>query len=161
LSLRSVVRGLSALGPVTSFRVYCDRRKRGRFYQVVVLRRRDQVPRAAQIVTGQRRGWSRAIGLCHSMDVQQKTSRGWRPKRLAGFVILVRGVVGSGYVSHEMTHAAHFRLLRAGRRRFAALPFEDDRIAEPLADLQGWLVAQFWTEFYRRFPGAPIQLRIA
>jgi hypothetical protein len=71
-------------------------------------------------------------------------------------VILIAAEIGSGYVSHEMTHAAHFRLCRAGGRRrpFETMQFGDKRLQEPLADMQGWLVAQFWSAFYGRFPAA-------
>ena len=149
--------GLLALEPVASFRLYCDVMKRGKFYQVVILRRKDQVPVAARIITGEHRGWSKTSGFCHGLDVLRKTKRGWHPTRLAGFVVLVHSALSSGYVSHELTHAAHFRLLRTGgqkRRPWESVALGDDRIAEPLAWMQGWLVAQFWVEFYRLFPTA-------
>lgn len=154
------IRGLLALRPRATFRIYCDRKKRGKFYQVVILRRRSQMPRACRYVTGGRRGWSRTLGFCHSLSHVRRVGGRWRPSRLAGFVVLVWGAIGSGYVSHELTHAAHFRLIHAGgrRRSFESMTLGDDRVSEPLADLQGWLVAQFWTEFYRRFPGTPIIL---
>jgi hypothetical protein len=156
VTINGVVRGLAALGPMASFRVYCDRRKRGKFYQVVILRRQDQVPMAAKLLSGRERGFSSTVGYCYAMTVQRRTRRGWQPSRLAGFVILAFNRVGSGYVSHEMTHAAHFRLIRAARRGMANVPLCDERIIEPLADLQGWLVAQFWAEFYKRYEGQPI-----
>jgi hypothetical protein len=155
-SLPSVVRPILAMKPRAMFRVYCDRQKRGKFYQVVILRNRQQLQRAARAITGTRRGWSRALGFCHSLDVLRKTARGMRPDRIAGFVIVIDRYIGSGYVTHEMTHAAHFRLCRVGgeRRPFECMKFGDRRLQEPLADMTGWLVAQFWSEFYRVFPAA-------
>lgn len=154
-ALRRMIRAIHRADPVASFPVFCDRRKRGKFYQVVILRQRRRLPGLALALTSGERGWQNALGFCHALDVLEKTRRGWRSSRLAGFVVLVASSIGVGYVSHEMTHAAHFRLLRQGgrkRRPFERMPLGDDRIAEPLASMQGWLVTQFWSEYYRLFP---------
>ena len=149
-------RGISGLKPAATFRVYCDILKHGKFYEVLILRRKDQLVRAAELVAGDGRVGHGALGFCHSLDVLRKTRRGWHPTKLAGYVVLVQGALSSGYVSHEMTHAAYFRLLRSGgkKRPWESVVFNDPSVSEPLAWLQGWLVAQFWVEFYQRFPQA-------
>jgi len=155
--MRARLRAVEALRPKAIFRVYCDRARRGKFYQVIIVRSDAHVRRAARLISGQPRGWVGTLGWCTSLQILDSHDR-QRP--LTGYVVLAENRIGSGYVSHELTHAAHFRLIRAWRGRFASMQLEDDRLIEPLADLQGWLVAQFWTEFYRRFPGTPIELSL-
>lgn len=62
-----------------------------------------------------------------------------------GQILLWLGGFGAGILSHEMTHAALYWVMR--RRR--SIRKTDKRADELLAWTQGWLVTQFWRNFYR------------
>lgn len=55
--------------------------------------------------------------------------------------------IGSGIVSHEMTHAALYYCYRARKNFDPRKPAHD----ELLAWTQGWLTTQFWRKFCRLF----------
>lgn len=63
-----------------------------------------------------------------------------------GHVLFHQGNLGAGIVSHEMTHAAWFMMLRYHPRLVQSCSSVMD---ERMAWVQGWLVTQFWRKFWR------------
>jgi hypothetical protein len=98
------------------------------------------------------------IGRVGKLDFQGQASH-WREERYRdgkkqthpcrGQIILHLGRLGSGIVSHELTHAAIYQVLSdAG---IHDKPFVMTRkLDEKIAWTQGWLTQQFWQAFYRR-----------
>ena len=74
----------------------------------------------------------------------------WRKLLYIGWVAFHKGNIGSGIVSHEMTHAALYFMGRWKRR--LRMSDANRRFDECLAWTQGWLVKQFWDKYYKRFP---------
>ena len=139
------------MGKARSFRLYTARgRKRKHYYRVLIFPDVDRMRRywteQGIVVAGSSGGhdWqARATGWV----AQYVLRRGrWRKTNCVGEILFHSGNVGSGIVSHEMTHAAHYTL----RQKWAHYntPYRDEK----LAWLQGWLVYQFWVNYYRLFP---------
>jgi len=136
-----------ALRPIASFRIYCDRGKHGCYYNVLILDGRKAMARAEKWLTG-RRSHDPPLGFCQDVTVRTITKRGTKTSKFAGFIVMLYAEVGAGYVSHEMTHAAQHYV----SRKIGGLTLSDPLTDEPLALTQGWLVNQFWRNYYKCFP---------
>ena len=135
----------------TTFRIYTQRgRRRKLYYKVRIF---PDVDKMREYWTNQ---GLRLSGMADSPDWEARATgwaakyrlvkSRWKKSSCVGEVLFHAGNLGSGIVSHEMTHAAHYLL----HRKWAHYntPYRD----EQLAWLQGWLVWQFWTNYYRLFP---------
>lgn len=74
-------------------------------------------------------------------------ARGHRIPNCVGEVIFDISWVGSGLVSHEMTHAALYYL--QGSLGVKHVDWRDKKIEERLAYIQGNLVQGFWRQWHR------------
>ncbi len=119
--------------PLALFRVYVGRH----FYEVGIFQTRREMRREADIVASQ-------VGLRQDNARTEAVTTSWREfdghrrLRRTGAILFYIGNVGSGIVSHEMTHAM-FHWARYNRRA----------TEEKRAWVQGDLVRQFWKHFYR------------
>ena len=145
MTFATIKRRVLALKPVASFRIYCDRGKHGYYYHVLILDGRKAMTRAEKWLTGHRSN-DPPLGFCQEVTVRTITRRGTRTSKFAGFIVMLNAEIGAGYVSHEMTHAAQYYVHR--KMGATAFPLTD----EPLALSQGWLVNQFWRNYYKCFP---------
>jgi hypothetical protein len=139
--------------PRAAFRVYCNRSKVGSpYYQVVILRSKRQVQRMAHVISGEPTGWKDVAGFCKQRYTLTRNRAGkfQRPSKCVGWVFMAAPCIGSGYAAHELTHAAHFRLIDEG---YAETRLLDRALIEPLAEMVEWLTTQFWLEYYSRFHG--------
>jgi hypothetical protein len=150
------VRRLLQCKPRQTFRIHGERTRRGAYYQVAIFKTLAQFRRAANAVTRDshdRRtgkpsnsgGFRRAGGLTHSCCIQRRTNGHWRTLHCAGFMLLCDVYMGAGYVTHECTHAATYLLLPQKLDIF-----NDPEHDEKFAWLTGQLVAEFWTQWYKR-----------
>lgn len=71
-----------------------------------------------------------------------------------GQILLHQAAVGAGVVAHECTHAALAWARRVGLSIAPSLdgPQDAPEADERLCWVLGWLVSQFWTEYFRRCP---------
>jgi hypothetical protein len=138
--------------PRAAFRVYYDRHKRGAYCQVVILKDAMQVRKFAALVSGVKRVAGDIAGFTkeHHTLVRGNDGRLRRNTKCVGWVFTADTHVGSGYVAHELTHAAQFRLVDQG---LMDKTFGDRSTCEPLAEMVEWLTTQFWLEYYSRFHG--------
>ena len=142
--------------PRQTFRIHGERTRRGAYYQVSIFKTLTQVRRAANVLTRDSRdrrtgkptnsgGFKRAGGLTHSCSVLRRVNGRWRLSHCVGFMLLCDVYMGAGYVAHECTHAATYMLLPQKLD-----VFNNQEHDEKFAWLTGQLVADFWSEWYKR-----------
>ena len=120
--------------PWVTFRTYCQRSKRGPFYQVLIVKNMEEVGKAERALWGSRRASKKMLG--HTAGFERPISK------CCGVVIFSKEVATMiPVVSHELTHAAHFKVgmdygdkIRLGSRK----------VTEPLADTMTWLQFHYW-----------------
>ena len=134
---------------IASFRIY-PKVRAGRGvgdYFVVNIYANVRLMRAAIRKSRGKYGFDHTLGLCAWYTSLRKVRGTWRRQRECGTIYFCRGYLGSGIVTHEMTHAAFAWLWKRKKWR----PHWRSALEEPLAWTTGWLVAQFWTRYYERF----------
>ncbi len=125
--------------PFASFRVYPDKKRRF-YFRVIVFSTIKQMHafyrEGIHGWPGRRHTDFAAVTLPYECIVGSKES-----KREIGTILFHRTRVGTGVVSHEMTHAAvHFMKLKGA-------DLNDDKSDEPLAHTIGDLTRQFYTRY--------------
>jgi hypothetical protein len=117
----------------TKFRVYTEGRA-SKYYTVFVFadKRAMRIYQNAQSDIWGVKRWTKFEAICTGWKIKDR--KRWRN---IGCVLFHLDYIGSGVVSHEMTHAAIFwRKKRHSDERFCKV--------------QGNLVRQFWWNYYRR-----------
>lgn len=134
---------------VAEFRIYASRSRKW-YFDVFIFRDRRTMRRfwsETNARTGLR-GSPRFEAVCRSWYTLKV--RGRRSGSL-GQVLFHARRVGAGIVSHEMTHAACAWLGRQrGKHLGGDVDHVDRRLEERFCHVQGYLVNQFWNEFYQR-----------
>ena len=159
--LQTYVRKLLKEKPSQAFRIHTEGTRRGCYYQVAIFNSLGALRRAASAVTQKTLdhrtgkpsgtgGFGNCAGLTHSMDILTKGAKAWQRRAICGFVLLHNGHLGAGYVAHECYHAATYYVGR--REGKTGSPYDDRELDERIAWIGGQLVADFWSEFYKRNP---------
>ena len=137
------------------FHIRPEPRKRW-FFRIFIFRDREtmhQFRREQKKFEGERcggEGFAAEASHWRSLRIG-RTGRVVRQGNDRGQAIFYAGRVGSGIVSHEMTHLAVFYLAaNAAQRGRRFDPVRSHRDNERLAYVQGDLVHQFWRRFYAR-----------
>ncbi len=134
------------------FRMYAVRRK-GPYFTVHIFRDRAAMRSWAKINASRFGGpvstYRVAEAAVHSWNIHRLSSAKWSRSEDTGWIVFHRKRIGAGIVSHEMTHAALYYLMLWRPQLFRVIQ-RSRRADEALAWVQGWLVTQFWREFFRR-----------
>jgi len=131
---------------VSRFRVRVARPRNAPYYRVLIFDSREAMiafydkQRRLSPGIGRASGRNGFLAQCNGWEAEY---RGRKKTNCVGQVLFYKGQMGAGIVSHEMTHAAHYWL---GQRWNDYRSHYRD---EKLAWVQGWLVSQFWRNFFR------------
>ncbi len=138
---------------VVHFRVYCDAAGKRRYYKVFIFRTEEQMYEHFKKTNTQSR-WKRGgIGKLNFVAVCQGYRR-YDVKRRGrllpdiGQILFTADRLGAGVVSHEMTHAVIYWADTHTKIDLAKIA-SSTRTDERIALVQGNLVNQFWSKFYK------------
>jgi hypothetical protein len=136
---------------IATFRVHPVRRGNrgvGDYFVVELYRTKTQMRDAIRKSTGKTRGHLWTMGQCSWYTKLDKVRGRWIRQRECGTIFLCSVAGGAGVITHEMTHAAFAWLWK--RRKWRPR-WNDTGLEEPLAWTVGWLVTQYWREYFKRF----------
>lgn len=137
-----------------SFRVYPEKNRK--FYYLAFVFRSNALMYEHFDLSNAEMEWSKGANrtngkfdaITESWVSTNYSGKPGRPRRgrCVGQILFYAGSVGSGVVSHEMSHAAlHFS---EKQRKVDAATLYDLNPQEKFCWIQGYLVAQFWRRFF-------------
>jgi hypothetical protein len=131
------------------FRVYCDREKR-RYYDVRIFATKalmyEHFQKSNVDTEWQEGRYEATMNFEAIAQFWRRIGKRCKPENI-GQILFYASAIGSGTVSHEMTHAVIY-WAQYVKMNLAKLP-TSKRIDERFAWAQGFLVTQFWRKFYR------------
>ena len=129
------------------FRLRCV--PHGPYYTVRIFPTKSAMQRwAAHANPSNLSGYLDTEGAVFAYTKHRYLRRKWRRTPDLGWIVLYRGHLGAGIVSHELTHAALYYLQFWRPQLFHRLQ-TSRKADETLAWVQGFLTAKFWEKFYQ------------
>ncbi len=140
------------------FDVRIGRQRRLPYYRILIFPSKDAMYAYERMLysTTTRRGFKKRgpvrvrgtfnfTAITHRYDGYRRRAGKWRRSLNLGQILFHDGGYGAGIVAHEMSHAALYSF-NGWRRR------SPNRLDEALAWRIGFMVSEFWREYYKRRP---------
>lgn len=137
---------------LAQFKLYTRRKKKeSDYYKVLIFSSKEAMYEYSQVqeslAYGKKQGRYNFLTITHHWTGYRLRSGRWRRQRQIGVILFCPASVTSGIVSHEASHATLYALYPKNKSRQPIL--FTNRSDEKFAWTLGWLVAQFWTAFYK------------